>query len=104
MNDFSDDDFSFKGVAPADRAGAAPGQPTHEEPAAPRSAPDSLLPPLPSSPSVPGEPSELFALPTNSGVLFVLRRAALPAAAGSVVASFGGSRRSASSAGLGATV
>ncbi len=71
MNDFSDDDFSFKGVAPADRAGAAPGQPTHEEPAAPRSAPDSLLPPLPSSPSVPGEPSELFSfedgLPREEG-------------------------------------
>ena len=60
VNDFSDDDFSFKGVAPADRQDVAPEQPAPEPQAAPHSGPDALLPPLPTAGSVPGEASELF--------------------------------------------
>lgn len=71
VNDFSDDDFSFKGVAPADRQGVAPEQPAHEPQAAPLSGPDALLPPLPTAGSVPGEAGELFSfedgLPREEG-------------------------------------
>jgi pilus retraction protein PilT len=71
VNDFSDDDFSFKGVAPADRQEVAPEHPAQLPLAEPHSGPDALLPPLPTAGSVPGEAGELFSfedgLPREEG-------------------------------------
>ncbi len=87
VNDISDDDFSFKGVAPTDRAGRSDGraalgraaepaaahkeEPAEEPAGSPvvRTGPDALLPPLPSAPTGEGVEKGLFSfedgLPRN---------------------------------------
>jgi pilus retraction protein PilT len=82
LNDFSDDDFSFKGVAPADPQEAAPEQPVQHPQAGQQLGSDGLLPPLPTAGSVPGGAGDLFSfedgLPREEGEDVALGKAGQP--------------------------